>query len=229
MEINEDFSSRLSHYAKAIGVELDDSQIRLFINYLEELNRWNRRINLVSSNSATDLLIKHFIDSLTALQFIGKRASHIIDIGSGAGFPGIPLKIAMPYLHFTLLEVSRKRGSFLKNVIRKLGLADITVLNKRVQDVMESRIQLGAFDTVISRAAFKIPELVHIAGHFLADNGTLLIMKGMDIDIEITEADMPAQCAGLVYTSCHELVLPLTGNLRKIVIYRKHKQISSLL
>lgn len=223
MEINEDFSSLLYRYAKAVGAELDDSQVRLFIDYLEELNLWNRRINLVSSNSATDVLIKHFIDSLTALQFINKRASRIIDIGSGAGFPGIPLKIALPGLRFTLLEVSRKRGSFLKNVIRKLGLADIAVLNKRVQDVMESRIQLGAFDTVISRAAFKIPELVHMAGHFLADNGTLLVMKGMDIDIEIAEADMTAQGTGLIYTSCHDLVLPLTGSLRKIVIYRKHK------
>jgi 16S rRNA (guanine527-N7)-methyltransferase len=221
-EISQNFSSLLSLHTRAIGVELDESQIRHFIEYLEELNLWNQRINLVSSDTAIDLLIKHFIDSLVALQFIPKPASQIIDIGSGAGFPGIPLKIAMPCLHFTLLEVSRKRGSFLKNVIRKLNLTNIEVLNKRVQDVMDSRNYLGAFDIVISRAAFKLPELVHIAGHFLERGGILMALKGVDIDLEVKEAETPAKSAGLTYVFCHQLILPLTGSLRKIIIYRKH-------
>lgn len=223
MEINHDFSSRLSLYAKAIRVELNDNQVELFIDYLKEIDLWNQRINLVSSGSSEDLLVKHFIDSLAALQFIKSIDSPIIDIGSGAGFPGIPLKIAMPRLSLTLLEVSRKRVSFLKNAIRKLGLTDIEVLSKRVQDVIESRMCLGAFGTVISRAAFKLPELVGLAGHFLGHDGTLLAMKGFDIDLEIAEAEVPAKSAGLTYVACHELALPSTGSLRKIVIYKKHK------
>lgn len=229
MEINHDFSSRLSLYARTTGVELDDHQIRLFVIYFKEINLWNQRINLISSGSSEDLLVKHFIDSLAALQFVENMESPMIDLGSGAGFPGIPLKIAMPRLPLTLLEVSRKRVSFLKNAIRKLCLTDIEVVGKRVQDVIESRVHQGAFGTVISRAAFKLPELVGPAGHFLGPDGLLLAMKGVDIDLEIAEAEAPARSAGLTCTACHELVLPSTGSLRKIVIYRKHKQINRIL
>ena len=124
-------SQKLSEAANVLGIALGDRETSLFAAYYGELLAWNNKINLISAKSERDIIIKHFIDSLTLLPYIKDETCRVLDIGSGAGFPGIPLKIAVSSLKVFLLESSRKKTSFLKHVIRSLDLTDAVVIHNR--------------------------------------------------------------------------------------------------
>jgi len=211
----------LSDAAKDIGVNLRPRELSLFTIYYKELLTWNKKINLVSVQSDLDIPIKHFIDSLTLLPYIKSKTGNVLDIGSGAGFPGIPLKIALNSLTVVLLDSSRKKSSFLKHIIRNLNLTDITVINNRGEILMEDETYRGRFDVVTSRAALKLPQLLRIGGFFLSPNGSLIAMKSKRSDEELTEATEMSQKVGLQYIASHNLTLPITGYFRKIIIYEK--------
>ena len=211
----------LSDAAKDIGFNLEDRELSLFTTYYHELLTWNKKINLVSVRSDLDIPIKHFIDSLTLLPHIKSKTGQVLDIGSGAGFPGIPLKIALNALTVVLLESSRKKSSFLKHIIRSLNLTDITVINNRSEILMEDETYRGRFEVVISRATLKLPQLLWIGGFFLSPNGSLIAMKSKRSDEELTEAADMSQKVGLKYIASHDLTLPITGDFRKIIIYEK--------
>ena len=211
----------LSDAVKDIGVKLEDRELSLFTTYYHELLTWNKKINLVSVRSDLDIPIKHFIDSLTLLPYIKSKTGQVLDIGSGAGFPGIPLKIALNSLTVVLLESSRKKSSFLKHIIRSLNLTDITVINNRGESLMEDETYRGRFEVVISRATFKLPQLLRIGGFFLSPYGSLIAMKSKRSDEELTEASDMSQKVGLKYIASHDLTLPITGDFRKIIIYEK--------
>jgi 16S rRNA (guanine527-N7)-methyltransferase len=149
-------SQILSEAANAMGIALGKGEHSLFAAYYGELLAWNRKINLVSVKSDRDIIIKHFIDSLTLLPYIRHNTCRVLDIGSGAGFPGIPLKIAVNSLKVFLLESSRKKSSFLKHVIRSLDLTDTVVIHNRAELLMDEAYR-GFFQIVTSRATFKLP------------------------------------------------------------------------
>jgi 16S rRNA (guanine527-N7)-methyltransferase len=207
--------------AMAMDISLKAKELVLFETYYKELLTWNKKINLVSVRSDLDIPIKHFIDSLTLLPYIKSKTGQVLDIGSGAGFPGIPLKIALNSLTVVLLESSRKKSSFLKHIIRSLNLTDITVINNRGEILMEDETYRGRFEAVISRATFKLPQLLRIGGFFLSPNGSLIAMKSKRSDEELTEAADMSQKVGLKYIASHDLTLPITGDFRKIIIYEK--------
>ena len=211
----------LSEASSAIGVKLGEREIALFQEYYRELLFWNNKINLVSVKSDLDIPIKHFIDSLTPLSFIKNKKSSLLDIGTGAGFPGIPLKIAEDQLKVTLLDSSRKKASFLKNIIRKLQLDHTTVINRRFELLMRDETYRDTFDVIISRASFKLPQFLEMGGGFISPGGTLIAMKGINIKAELEQAEEVSQTVGLEHVGCHEFRLPITGDLRNIVIYKK--------
>ncbi len=204
-----------------MGVHLDDRQVSQFVTYREEILLWNKRINLISERSSLDIPVKHFIDSLTVLPFIPGPTGRILDIGSGGGFPALPLKIAAPRLEIHLVESTRKKASFLKQCVRSLGLDNVTIIAARIEDLATSACYGNAFDAVTSRAAFKLPALIPAAAPFLRPGGLLIAMKGADASAEVSEAATIQQKAGLAFLSQHELKLPLTGDLRTILLYRK--------
>jgi 16S rRNA (guanine527-N7)-methyltransferase len=207
--------------ASLMGVSLGEKQLDLFKGYYQEIMRWNEKINLMSRSSAEDTLLKNFIDSLTAIQFLPERESRVMDMGSGGGFPGIPLKIACPVLQVSLLEASRKKASFLKHILRTLQLAEISVIHERAENLQSQESCRNSFDTVISKAAFKLPQLLTLGAAFLRPGGILMAMKGADISGELAEAQPAAAAAGLLLTSSHSLTLPVTGDRRQILIYAK--------
>ncbi len=219
--MQERLSQILSEGADAMGIALGERELSLFATYCGELLAWNSKINLLSVKSARDIVIKHFIDSLTLLPYIRNESCRVLDIGSGAGFPGIPLKIVVSSLKVSLLESSRKKSSFLKHVIRSLDLKDAVVIHNRAELLMEDETCGGSFHIVTSRATFKLPEFLRMGAFFLAPKGFLIAMKGGKSDQEQTEAAGMSHGLGLKYMGSHDLTLPITGDFRRIIIYKK--------
>ena len=211
----------LSEAASAIGVALKNREQALFALYLRELLLWNRKMNLVSVTSDLDIPIKHFIDSLIPVPFLPSMEGKLLDIGSGAGFPGLPMKIAVPSLKVFLLEASRKKTSFLKHIIRTLQLNDTAVIHNRTEHLMSDDAYRDFFDIIISRATLKIPELLRMGAFFLKNDGFVIAMKGRNIANEWDDRQDISGLSGLTFLSCHDIPLPVTGDLRKIVIFKK--------
>ena len=213
-------SQILSEAAKTVGIALGRGELSLFAAYYGELLDWNKKVSLISTRSERDIIIKHFIDSLTLLPYIKSETCRVLDIGSGAGFPGIPLKIAVNSLKVFLLESSRKKSSFLKHVIRSLDLTNTVVIHNRAELLMDEAYR-GFFQIVTSRATFKLPQFLRMGAFFLAPRGSLIAMKGNKSDQELTEADEMSYNLGLKYIGSHDLTLPITGDFRRIIIYEK--------
>lgn len=211
----------LAEGAAAVGAPLGEAELELFALYHRELLLWNQRINLVSQATSREIVIRHFVDSLTPVPWIEKPEGLLIDIGSGGGFPGIPLRIALPNLHLTLLESSRKKTSFLAHVVRTLGLESVSIIRERVAALIGESACAGAFDTVISRAVFKLPELLRMASFFLKPEGLLIALKGPDPQEEMDEAAMVLNATGMILNACLDSRLPGTNFSRKIVIYKR--------
>jgi 16S rRNA (guanine527-N7)-methyltransferase len=207
----------LKESAYDVHVDLDVYALKLFSMYYRELVIWNEKMNLVSVRTPQEIVIKHFVDSLTALPYIACPTGRLLDIGSGGGFPGIPLKIAMPGLPVSLLESSRKKSSFLKHVIRQLPLPRVAVIHMRTESAMTDSTYHHYFDTVISRAAFKLPQLFIMSRFFLSPGGLLIAMKGPQ-----GEEDEKGilRYSDVHCIACHDIHLPFKGGHRKIMLFR---------
>jgi len=190
--------------------------------YYEELKFWNSRVNLISSSeSAADIFIKHFLDSLTLIPFIPLPDSSLLDIGTGGGFPGIPLKIALNSLNVTLLEASRKKVSFLKSLNRLLNLNKIQVLQERVECLLQKEQYRNRFDIVVSRAALKLPEYLRFGKELVTPDGLIIAMKGVNYQLELDEVQENIEDWGLFLAEVHSLTLPLTGEFRAILMFKQ--------
>jgi 16S rRNA (guanine527-N7)-methyltransferase len=211
----------LSEGAAEIGIHLGPSELGLFALYQRELLLWNRRINLISQATSREIVIRHFVDSLTPAPWIEKPGGLLIDIGTGGGFPGIPLRIVFPNMHLTLVESSRKKTSFLQHLVRTLKLDNVTVIRERVEALIGEPACAGAFDTVVSRAAFKLPELLRMASFFLKPDGFLIALKGPDPQDEMDAAQTVLNATGMILAACRDSRLPVTKLSRKIVIYKR--------
>jgi len=204
------------------NVLLSDQQSKNFLLYYEELKFWNSRVNLISSSeSAADIFIKHFLDSLTLIPFIPLPDSSLLDIGTGGGFPGIPLKIALNSLNVTLLEASRKKVSFLKSLNRLLNLNKIQVLQERVECLLQKEQYRNRFDIVVSRAALKLPEYLRFGKELVTPDGLIIAMKGVNYQLELDEVQENIEDWGLFLAEVHSLTLPLTGEFRAILMFKQ--------
>lgn len=213
----------LQEGARLLGIELKDSQIDLFDRYQSELRFWNAKTNLISENTEREIVTRHFLDSLTAFKFIIKQNAQIVDIGCGAGFPGIPLKIVLPSLQLYLLESNRKKASFLKYITRCLNLENTFILNDRTENIIRDNNWRQKFDIVISRAALKLPDLLALSNHFLSQDGLLIALKGHDVATEWAAIHQILHPSIISYIIQEDINIPLLGPPRKIIIFPKVK------
>lgn len=177
--------------AREFGVCLDEKALKAFDIYLKELLKWNQKINLTAIRSEKGIVLKHFLDSLSVKPYLPEQSS-ILDIGSGAGFPGIPLKIVRPALQMTLIDSVRKKVDFQRHVIRMLGLRGTEVIHGRAQDREIVQNLGGRFDITLSRAFSDLRTFLVLSFPFLKGGGTAIAMKGEPDDKEIgllAEAD----------------------------------------
>ncbi|MES0278801.1 MAG: 16S rRNA (guanine(527)-N(7))-methyltransferase RsmG [Dehalococcoidales bacterium] len=175
--------------AAEMGLILDQVQLDLFQTYYEELVDWNRRLNLTSITGFDDVQLKHFLDSLT-VTLAGQplEDARVIDIGAGAGFPGLPLKIVFPDMKLVLLESRGKKATFLEHIVKKLGYADIEVIARRAEEVARLTNYRESFDIVLARAVAPLPELAELALPFAGTGSVFIAQKKGGIDTEVEEA-----------------------------------------
>jgi 16S rRNA (guanine527-N7)-methyltransferase len=219
--MDETLITTLSEGAAAIGIRLGPAELERFATYHREILLWNRRINLVSERSSRELVLRHFLDSLTPAPFLDRPDGALIDLGSGGGFPGIPLRIALPRLHLSLVETSRKKSSFLSHIVRTLRLDGVRVIRERVEALIAGEDLAGRFDTLISRAAFKLPDLIRMAAFFLKPGGQMVAMKGPAPQDELAETERILEAAGMVFTACRAVRPHGADSLRNIILYNR--------
>lgn len=198
--------------AEQIGIK--NIRVDLFLSYVDLLRKWGRRINLSSVLTDREIIIKHLIDSLTVAEFM-PPGSKVIDIGTGAGFPGIPLSIYDPSLNVTLLESVGKKVAFLKDVKRSLGLGGIDIRHGRAEEI--DRGMRGDFDRVTFRALGSIGAIVPLGTPYLDIEGEMVIMKGPRGKKEWEDyANRYPQDMELLLTK--EFQLPFSGEKRVVIV-----------
>ncbi|MCP4353133.1 MAG: 16S rRNA (guanine(527)-N(7))-methyltransferase RsmG [Desulfobacterales bacterium] len=166
---------------------ISDSQAEQFAVHATELLRWNQKINLTAIKDPFEVAVKHYIDSLAPAPAIPAGAS-LLDIGSGGGFPGIPLKILMPSLSVTLIDSSRKKINFQKHVIRILGLKKIDAVHIRAEELAMKEAFANAFDVVVCRAFSSLDSFISLALPLVAEQGTIIALKGKTAEAETESA-----------------------------------------
>ena len=185
MEIGSpDWENVIVEGARSLGLTVQSGQADQFAAHALILKEWNQKINLTAIASPMDMAVKHFLDSIIASRFI-KPDSRLLDVGSGAGFPGIPLKVMIPSLNVTLVDATRKKVSFLNHVIRQLHLSGITAIHSRIEDLQQE--WEGRFDVIACRAFSSLGDFAEKSMPLLAPDGLLLAFKGKDFAIDLDQ------------------------------------------
>lgn len=164
--------------ALSLGLYLDPEQVAAFRAYREEIARWSARMSLTALRDPEDVVRAGFLDSLACLPLIPSGAQRVLDLGSGAGFPALPLKLLRRDLAFTLVEASRKKASFLHHMVRSLRLAEVRVIQRRVEALAGDPTEQGAYDLALARAVAPPPEQGRLVRPFLGPGGLFLLQAG---------------------------------------------------
>ncbi|MEK6673432.1 MAG: 16S rRNA (guanine(527)-N(7))-methyltransferase RsmG [Nitrospirota bacterium] len=194
-----------------LSLSYSDNQVIAFMTYLNELKKWNRAYNLTSLKTDEDIIIKHFLDSLLYLKAIPENRLSIMDVGSGAGFPGIPIGIMRPENEIYLIEPSRKKAAFLTHIISTLRIDNVEVVEKRVEDLESMDV-----DIAVTRALFDIVDFCKKVSPVLDRGGNIILSKGPKVQEELKGIEKEGLDFKILDTR-----LPLTDIRRFIVIVRK--------
>lgn len=206
----------LSAGARELGISLTDEQINFVFLYLAELNKWNRKMNLTAITDERDVIIKHVLDSLAyAKGFNPTPGARLIDMGSGAGFPALPIKIAFPDVSITMVDSVRKKASFLRHIVRTLRLSAADVIDTRVEELPA---QLScSFDIVTARAFADMGVALNSGMPLLKSGGVMVLSRGPDEALDNANLEgLHAEQGNII-----ELTLPYSEYRRAIWVFRK--------
>lgn len=200
--------------------ELTEKMSQQFEEYMKLLLEWNEKINLTAITQEDEIILKHFTDSLTISKYI-KEGKSVVDVGTGAGFPGIPLKIAREDLNVTLVDSLNKRLIFLEDVIQKLGLEQVKTLHSRAEEFGQNKKYRESFDVATSRAVANLSTLVEYLLPLVKVGGICICMKGSEVKEELEESKKAIQILGGEIEETHEFTLQGSDIKRNIIIIRK--------
>jgi 16S rRNA (guanine527-N7)-methyltransferase len=179
-----------------LGIHLDERQIEQFERYYWELMVWNKRANLTAITDYEEVQIKHFLDSLSVALELDSVEGPVLDVGSGAGFPGLPLKIALPHVEMALIDATAKKTRFLQFIIKELGLEGVTVINARAEDAAHEQEYRESFAAVVSRAVAPLPTLAELTFPFCDIGGKLVFQKKGSLADELARGRQAAEKLG---------------------------------
>lgn len=207
---------------KELKQDLSEIQIKQFYDYMNLLLEWNEKMNLTAITEPKEVITKHFIDSMTILDYI-KEGSKIVDVGTGAGFPGIPVKIGKNNIDVTLLDSLNKRLIFLNEVINKLELKNIRTTHSRVEDAGRNKEYREKFDIATSRAVANLSVLAEYMLPLVKVGGICICMKGPEVKEEIEESKKAIEVLGGEIENVYNFKLANTEMERNIIIIKKTK------
>ncbi len=194
--------------ASAWGLSLTDHHIEQFAIYASELQRWNERVNLTAITDLEAIVVRHFLDSLRCALSWDQEPALLADIGSGAGFPGLPLKLLYPTLQLTLIESVAKKTAFLEHIVRILGLDEVTILTDRVEQAGHDVQHRERYNVVTMRAVADMRVLAEYGLPLLRIGGRLLAPKGADVAAEVAAAQPAISLLGGIVQSIEPVALP---------------------
>ena len=207
-----------------LSIELNEKQVKQFIKFYEMLVEWNKVMNLTGITEYDEVVEKHFVDSLSIVNVVDMNDIHkVIDIGTGAGFPGIPLKIAFPHLEITLLDSLNKRIKFLNAVIDELGLENIHTIHGRAEDFAKQEKYREKYDLCVSRAVANLSTLSEYCLPYVAVDGMFVPYKSGDIEEELNNSKKAIQILGGKIENTFKFELPGTDIGRSFVKIKKVK------
>ena len=218
----EEFKNEMRFYLKELNVDLSENQLEQFYDYMNILTEWNKVMNLTAITEPNEIIIKHFVDSLTILDKIENKKV-IIDVGTGAGFPGIPIKIACPEVKVVLLDSLNKRIKFLNEVIDKLKLENIEAVHGRAEDYGRDKNHREKYDVAIARAVAPLNILLEYLMPFVKVKGICLCMKAVNTDEEIENSKRGVNLLGGDKISIDDFSIPNTDIARRIIKIEKSK------
>lgn len=214
-----DFVQRL----KDFNIKINDEQIKRFMNYMNLLLEWNEKINLTAITQPEEVKLKHFVDSLTVLKYINDD-DKVIDIGTGAGFPGIPLKIMNENTKITLLDSLNKRINFLNIVIETLNLRNIQAIHGRAEEIARNKLYREKYDVAVSRAVANLSTLTEYMLPFVKVGGKCICMKGANVNEELKKAKNAIKELGGEIERVDNFYLSDNDNERNIIVIKKVKE-----
>lgn len=214
------FNEKLLEKLNKIQLNVNDEELNKFWVYMTNLLEWNEKINLTAITDEDDIILKHFIDSLTILEYIPEK-SNVIDVGTGAGFPGIPLKIVREDINMTLMDSLNKRITFLNEIINKLGLKKINAIHSRAEELAKIPEHREKYDIAVSRAVANLSTLSEYMIPFVKVGGKCICMKGSNIEEELKTAKNAIKELGGEIEKVINFKLPDSDNERNIIIIKK--------
>ncbi len=207
--------------AAQMGIELSRTQVELFSEHAVLLLEWNRKINLTAIVEPAEMAVKHYLDAIAPLAHI-PADGYLMDIGTGGGFPGIPLKIVRPDQPMTLIDSVRKKISFVKQAIRQLGLKSIQAHQTRVEALADQTSEQGKYKAIVCRAWTDLQEVVSLAQPLLAPSGSIVAYQGPEKGDPKADIDPNAMSGLRIETFSYRL--PISGDPRSVTVLQDKKQ-----
>jgi len=204
------------------GIQLTDKQLKQFDLYYDLLIDWNKKVNLTAITEKKEVYLKHFFDSITPSFYIDfEQVKTVCDIGAGAGFPSIPLKICFPHLHITIVDSLNKRINFLEQLIDTLDLNHIQLVHGRAEDIGQQKEHRAYYDLVTARAVARMSVLSEYCLPLCKIGGTFIALKGASASEESADAKKAINVLGGEYKEEHQFTLPIEESERSIVVINK--------
>lgn len=219
----ESFFKEIKDKLEKIDINIEEEQTKNLYKYMNLMLEWNEKINLTAITEPKEVILKHFVDSLTIIKYLNKEEK-VIDVGTGAGFPGIPLNIMKNDCNYTLLDSLNKRITFLNEVINDLELKNINTIHSRVEEAGKNKKHRESYDIATSRAVASLNILLEYLLPLVKVGGKCICMKGSNVEEEIELAKNAIKVLGGKIEKIEEITLPDSDMVRNIVIIRKVNQ-----
>ena len=210
----------MAEESEKIGIKLPDEQLNEFYEYMQLLLEWNEKMNLTAITDPEEVIKKHFVDSITIKKYI-KEKSRLIDVGTGAGFPGIPLKIVDKSIKLTLLDSLNKRINFLNEIIEKLNLKEVNTIHSRAEEYAKNKVR-ESYDVAVSRAVADLPILLEYLMPYVKLNGICICMKGPKAQKELERSKKAINILGGKLEKVEKITIDEEME-RNLIIIRKIK------